>query len=198
LNEELQLEPARGGVPRAEQRDLELAWTDPVRDDVRVGAQILEQVREDRGVFDFNSHCRREGAAPSRWIIAVRDRRRVALSEEIDPRRMIHRVEERFERQARNEALMRSVNEQIAELSGAAGGWADADYPFDFQCECGSPEGCDSRVVMTRAAYERVRAQKDRFAVAPGHQTDEIEHVVEEGETYVIVDKKDEFEHFVE
>jgi hypothetical protein len=111
---------------------------------------------------------------------------------------MIQRVEERFERQARNEALMRSVNEQIAELSGSAGGWAHSDYPFEFQCECGKPEGCDSRVVMTRAAYERVRSQEDRFAVAPGHQTNEIEHVVEEGETYVIVDKRDEFERFVE
>ena len=111
---------------------------------------------------------------------------------------MIRPVEERFERQARNEALMRSVNEQIADLSGNTGGWADPEYPFEFQCECGNPEGCDSRVVMTRAAYERVRSQADRFAVAPGHQTNEIEHVVEEGESYVIVDKRDAFEQFVE
>ena len=111
-------------------------------------------------------------------------------------RHMIRRVEERLERQARNEALMRSVNEQIAELSGGAAGWADANHPFDFQCECGA-EGCDSRVVMTRAAYERVHGQRDRFAVAPGHQMDEIENVVEEGDSYVIVDKKDRYEQFV-
>ena len=63
---------------------------------------------------------------------------------------------------------MRAVNEQIAELSESAGGWADPDHRFDFQCECGRAGGCESRVVMTRVAYERVRAQRDRFAVAQG------------------------------
>ena len=111
---------------------------------------------------------------------------------------MLGCVEERFERQARNEALMRAVNEQIADLSGSAGGWADPDHPFDFQCECGQVEGCETRVVMTRSAYVRVRAQRDRFAVAPGHQTPEIERVVEEGNSYLIVDKKDRYEPLVE
>jgi hypothetical protein len=111
---------------------------------------------------------------------------------------MLHRVEERFERQARNEALMRSVNEQIAELSESAGGWADPGHRFDFQCECGRADGCESRVVMTRSEYERVRAQRDRFAVAPGHQTPEIEVVVEESESYLIVDKKDRYEPLVQ
>ena len=93
---------------------------------------------------------------------------------------------------------MRAVNEQIAALSESAGGWADPEHEFDFQCECGQVEGCESRVLMTRAAYEHVRAQQDRFAVAPGHQTPEIEHVVEEGDSYVIVDKKDRYEQLVE
>jgi diaminopimelate decarboxylase len=111
---------------------------------------------------------------------------------------MIARVEERFERQARNEALMRAVNEQIAALGGTAGSWADSEQQFDFQCECGRAEACESRVLMTRSAYERVRRQRDRFAVVPGHQTDELEYVVEEGNGYVIVDKRDEYEQFVE
>ena len=72
-----------------------------------------------------------------------------------------------------------------------------AEQPFDFQCECGA-EGCESRVVMSRAAYGRVHGQRDRFAVAPGHQTEEIEYVVEETDSYVIVDKKDRYEQFVE
>lgn len=110
---------------------------------------------------------------------------------------MIH-VEERFERQARNEALMRSVNDQIAALGQGAGGWADPEQTFDFQCECGQNEGCESRVLMTLAEYKRVRSQRDRFAVVPGHQTDSIEYVVEQDERYVIVDKRDAFEHLVE
>ena len=93
---------------------------------------------------------------------------------------------------------MRTVNEQIAQLSQRAGAWADAEHRFDFQCECGRNDGCASRVLMTRAQYERVREQRDRFAVLPGHQTDELEFVVEEGDNYMIVDKKDAYEPLVE
>ena len=67
-----------------------------------------------------------------------------------------------------------------------------------FQCECGRANGCDERVAMTLGEYERVRGQRDRFAVAPGHETAAIEHVVEQDERYVIVDKRDEVEHLVE
>jgi hypothetical protein len=107
-------------------------------------------------------------------------------------------VEERFERQARNEALMREVNEQISALGQGAVGWAHPEHSFDFQCECGLNEGCDGRITMTLAEYERVRSQRDRFAVLPGHQTENIEYVVEQDARYLIVDKRDAFEHLVE
>jgi hypothetical protein len=48
------------------------------------------------------------------------------------------------------------------------------------------------------AEYERVRRQRDRFAVVPGHETDEIEDVVQQDERFVIVDKRDEVEQLVE
>lgn len=104
----------------------------------------------------------------------------------------------RFERQARNEGLMRSVNERIAALDERAGGWAAPEHRFKFQCECGQIDGCDGRVLMTLAEYERVRGERDRFAVVPGHETDAIEYVVAEDERYVIVDKRDAVEHLVE
>jgi hypothetical protein len=107
-------------------------------------------------------------------------------------------VEERFERQARNEDLMRTVNDRIAALDERATGWSGPEQLFDFQCECGKTSGCDARVLMTLAEYERVRQQRDRFAVVPGHETDEIEHVVEQDERFLIVDKRDEVEQFVE
>ncbi len=109
-------------------------------------------------------------------------------------------MKERLERQARNEGLMRTVNDRIAALDerATATGWADPEQRFEFQCECGKNSGCDRRVLMTLAEYERVRRQRDRFAVAPGHETDEIEYVVEEDERYVMVDKRDEVEHLVE
>jgi hypothetical protein len=110
---------------------------------------------------------------------------------------MIEGVEERFERQARNESLLRTVNEQIAALGEGAAGWAVPDEEFDFVCECGRLGGCEGRVLMTLAEYERVRSQRDRFAVVPGHQTDEIEYVVEQDVRYVIVDKRDAVEPLV-
>ena len=107
-------------------------------------------------------------------------------------------MEERFERQARNEGLMRTVNERIAAIDERAVGWSDPSHLFDFQCECGKISGCTERVLMTLAEYDRVRAQRDRFAVVPGHETDEIEHVVERDARFLIVDKRDEVEKFVE
>jgi hypothetical protein len=107
-------------------------------------------------------------------------------------------VEERLERQARNEDVMRSVNERIAALDKSASDWADPDQQFKFQCECGKTDGCDGRVLMTLGEYERVRSQRDRFAVVPGHEAHEIESVVEQDERFVIVDKRDEVERLVE
>jgi hypothetical protein len=107
-------------------------------------------------------------------------------------------VEERFERQARNETLMRTVNDQIAAVDKRAAGWAGAEERFAFQCECGRIGGCDGRVLMTMSEYARVRSQRDRFCVVPGHENDQLEEVVERDERYVIVDKRDEIEHLVE
>jgi hypothetical protein len=107
-------------------------------------------------------------------------------------------VEERFDRQARNESLMRTVNDQIAALDELSADWATPGHQFEFKCECGKTSGCDGVLQMTLTEYEVVRSQRDRFAVLPGHESAEIEHVVEETDRYVIVDKRDEVEHLVE
>jgi hypothetical protein len=106
-------------------------------------------------------------------------------------------VDHRLERQAKNEALTRTVNQQRAALDEGAG-WAEPEHLFEFVCECGNGTGCESRVEMTLAEYERVREQDDRFAVAPGHENDAIETVVERQERFVIVDKRDAYEPLVE
>ena len=46
--------------------------------------------------------------------------------------------------------------------------------------------------------YERVRSQDDRFAVAPGHESPELETVVERTETWLIVDKLPQFDPLVD
>ena len=97
-------------------------------------------------------------------------------------------MEQRLERITRNEALFRSVNERIEELSHGVG-----DQRVEFLCECGR-DGCEERLRMTGEEYEQVHGQDDRFVLAPGHQSDEIEQVVERREGYWIVDKRREAE----
>src|ERR687884_1857426 len=106
-------------------------------------------------------------------------------------------MEERLERTARNESLFREVNDRIEELSTDAEAQGIAPGGLvEFHCECGR-EGCTERVRLTVAEYERVRADNDRFAVAPGHETPEMEAVVEAGDRFVVVDKLPEAEPLV-
>jgi hypothetical protein len=103
-------------------------------------------------------------------------------------------VDAREERQARNEALVRQVNEKIERLDRSAG-FADEDMTFEFHCECGQADGggditCAERVAMTLEEYEAVRAQDDRFAVVPGHENSALEAVVRKTDRFLVVDKK--------
>jgi hypothetical protein len=107
-------------------------------------------------------------------------------------------VKARYELQARNEALLRTVNDRIMALDEDGAEWAEPEHRFEFQCECGRPGGCGDRLEMSLDEYERVRSQRDRFAVVPGHETPEIERVVERNERFLIVDKRDSVEPLVE
>jgi hypothetical protein len=100
----------------------------------------------------------------------------------------------REQQQARNEALVREVNERIERLDQSAG-FADEDTTFEFLCECGqvNAEGgitCQDRVEMTLQEYEHVRAQDDRFAVVPGHENVALEKIVRRSDRFLVVDKK--------
>ena len=105
-------------------------------------------------------------------------------------------LDERFTRQARNEALFREVNERIAYLGERAEAWSP-DGTVDFLCECGEDGGCGQRVRVPLEVYERVRSQDDRFVVKPGHETLEIERAVQWTDEYVVVDKVPEAEPYV-
>ena len=106
-------------------------------------------------------------------------------------------MHERLERQARNEALIREVNERIDDIDKKAPG-SDQDDLFDFLCECGRQRVCDATVEVTLAEYEAVRSQDDRFVVRPGHETAMLEHVVGGNDRYIIVDKIPDAEPVVE
>ncbi len=92
----------------------------------------------------------------------------------------------RTARMTQNEALFRDVNEQIAALNDL-GEQLDR---FAVVCECGHAT-CGDVVSVHKSVYEAVRAQADTFIVVNGHVIAEIERIVEQHGTFVVVDKKD-------
>jgi hypothetical protein len=86
------------------------------------------------------------------------------------------------QRAAKNESLIREVNEQIEDLA------SNSAFSM-FICECMN-ELCDERVPMTLEEYEDVRRGGNRFVVLPGHNVAEVEEVIDviDGR-YVVVAK---------
>jgi hypothetical protein len=112
-------------------------------------------------------------------------------------------MDKRLERTARNEALIREVNERIEQVDKAAeaASLAPEETLFEFLCECGADDGdisCVEHVQMTIEEYEQVRSQDDRFVVYPGHEDEALERVVAGNERFVVVDKRPMAEPFVE
>jgi diaminopimelate decarboxylase len=104
-------------------------------------------------------------------------------------------MDARDERSAKNEALLREVNDRIEEVGKRLQVLPDGQL-LEFRCECGRA-ACEDFISMAVEAYEQVRSDNDQFAVVPGHENEEIERVVERTERYVIVDKRPDAERFV-
>jgi hypothetical protein len=104
-------------------------------------------------------------------------------------------VDERLERIAKNEAVFRAANLEIESAEREAGG--GADELIEVLCECGR-QGCRAVITLAADKYEGVHSEDDRFVVLPGHQSPEIERVVEEHADYLVVDKFGEAEDIAE
>jgi len=104
-------------------------------------------------------------------------------------------VDERLERIAKNETVFRAANLEIESAERELGG--GADQPLEVLCECGRP-GCSGVITLTAAEYEGVHSEDDRFIVLRGHESPEIERVVEERADYLVVDKFGEAEEIAE
>jgi hypothetical protein len=90
------------------------------------------------------------------------------------------------DRVARNEALFRQVNERVRDVSQP---FAALDpSPIDFVCECGN-EDCTTPIPLTLGEYESVRANPTHFILVAGHVTPEVERVVADHGSYVVVEK---------
>jgi hypothetical protein len=59
-----------------------------------------------------------------------------------------------------------------------------------FVCECGHL-GCSTTIELSLADYEAVRTDFDRFLIAPGHEIDQVDQVVERHISHVVVVKRE-------
>lgn len=84
-----------------------------------------------------------------------------------------------------NEAMFREVNERLEEVGEAF----DLDY-LDVICECGSID-CAERITVSVAEYEKLRANPRTFIVLPEHTVDDVEEIVEHGDGYNVVLKRE-------
>lgn len=85
------------------------------------------------------------------------------------------------EKGAKNQALLREVNERIVQVAH------DAAHP-EFLCEC-ADTNCVEMIELSIAEYESIRSSPVRFPVKPGHNFSEFERVVEENDRYWVVEK---------
>ena len=94
-------------------------------------------------------------------------------------------MDERGLRSGQNEVVFREVNERLRELGE---GFSLVSETAEFVCECGE-SSCAERVQLPLAEYERVRSDPKWFVIVPGHEILEYEKVVEENDSYMIVEK---------
>ena len=100
---------------------------------------------------------------------------------------------DRAERLALNEALFRVANERMA-------GWEERHSEQEaelYHCECATLE-CREKLAVAKADYERAREHSDCFLVSPGHETPDVETVIEEHEGWSVVRKDPDVQALVE
>jgi hypothetical protein len=95
--------------------------------------------------------------------------------------------EQRRARIAANEALYRSVNEQLEGLNQALTP-AAGDGSMVIICECGDLQ-CAEQIKVTVDTYESVRADPTLFIIVPGHEIDDVEDIVAHRDGFDIVCK---------
>jgi hypothetical protein len=95
-------------------------------------------------------------------------------------------MEERERRLGLNEAMFREVNERVEDINRTFGSLTDR---FEIICECGNAT-CTERISVPVAVYERVRGNPLHFLLQVGHEDPLVERMIENHETFVIVEKE--------
>jgi hypothetical protein len=95
-------------------------------------------------------------------------------------------------RAARNEGLVRDVNEQAAARTSGPSFVRDAEAQR-FVCECADAD-CMETLLVGVQDYRRVRASPRRFIVLAGHEIAALERVVDRCDGYLVVEKHEDRE----
>jgi hypothetical protein len=94
-------------------------------------------------------------------------------------------MDERGKRIGMNEVLFREVNERLRELGE---GFSMLTEQADFVCECANTS-CTEQLRMPLSRYEEIRSDPKHFFVLKGHEELEYESVVDEADSYYVVEK---------
>jgi hypothetical protein len=87
-----------------------------------------------------------------------------------------------IERNARTQVLYREVNEHIRTIQESFG----MPPSIEVMCECG--RGCSLQIKISAADYAVVRGEPTYFLVAPEHQASEVDRVVEDHGSWLLVE----------
>ncbi|MEO5949490.1 MAG: hypothetical protein ABIP74_03730 [Candidatus Saccharimonas sp.] len=97
-----------------------------------------------------------------------------------------------------NEMIFRRMNEKVEKdlealdathlEDGHADLVRDEDLLLYFRCEC-PDEDCTTRIPMSLNLYKDLHADRKIFIVAPNHQIDPIENILDKTEMYYVVKK---------
>jgi hypothetical protein len=94
-------------------------------------------------------------------------------------------MDERARRIGENEALFRTMNDEVHGLNQRFQVFSN---PMSALCECGRRD-CVERIELSAAEYEAVRSDATHFAVRPGHESPDVEDVIERHQRYFVVAK---------
>jgi hypothetical protein len=94
-------------------------------------------------------------------------------------------VDERGRRLGENEVVFREVNERLRELGES---FSMVSQVGEFVCECANTS-CTERIQLTLPEYEHVRSDPKWFVIYPGHEALDYERVIEQTDSYTIVEK---------
>jgi hypothetical protein len=90
---------------------------------------------------------------------------------------------DRYEKAAHNQSLFREVNERIEEL--AEQGPLES---MDIMCEC-SALHCAETIQIEQDEYNAIREHPNRFPIRAGHESHDVERIVDRHASYIVVEK---------